>query len=399
MCLSGIIFFTGRQKKPSKTGTAMLVFQLITSIDLGGAENVAFSLCALNKQERPGYKLVLFEIQKTSSAYARDKKEKLREAGIEYYSLGVHNKYLSLVIAPIVLFYHIIRKKPSIVHSHTDLPDFVLAVALKLFFRHKFKIVRTIHNTELWPTHATLGRIAESSFKDDTVIAVSESALAAYVKLRTRYNLKPSIHQQVIFNGVKAPEKQEHPFRIDRNKINIAFAGRLELQKGVDIFIELVNKLSSRQSEAIAFHIIGDGMYKQAVTTLCSKYSCCRYYGVVSDLANKLVDFDYLMMPSRFEGLGLLSVEASMSGVPVIASKSPGLSETLPDEWPLWVDPLTAEGFLNILDNILDGKYDCKQLREQAYNYTREKFSSENMEKNYRDAYRDLFVNYQMRKI
>jgi glycosyltransferase involved in cell wall biosynthesis len=52
------------------------------------------------------------------------------------------------------------------------------------------------------------------------------------------------------------------------------------------------------------------------------------------DLAGRLRSFDAIVMPSRFEGLGLVAIEALCAGVPVLATNAPGLNEALPDWYP-----------------------------------------------------------------
>jgi len=367
-----------------------VIFQIITSIDLGGAENIAFSLADYLNTAEGNFKPVIFELYKTESNYSDNKKKKLTEQGIEFHTLGLKSKYLSLVIAPFALWYYIWKKKPQIVHSHTDLPDFVLAMAVKMFSKIRFKIIRTIHNTELWPTHSLLGRITEKSYSNDTIIAVSDPALTAYNSLRKKYRLTPSQHQQVILNGIKIPALSDFPYSLDRTKINIAFAGRLELQKGADTMLSIMTNCSANMKEKIVFHVIGHGTYQGQIVEFCKKNSYCILHEPVSELASKLSSFDFLIMPSRHEGLVLISLEASFSKVPVIASDIPGLSETLPPCWPLLVKAQNAESFIEILEKITDEKYDTAELKAIAFNYVSQNFSFEKMGRSYLSVFQTL---------
>lgn len=365
-------------------------FQLVTSIDMGGAENVSISICEYLIENNAACKPVIFEIYRSPTSYASDKKKALKEKGIEFHTLGSANKYLSLLIAPFKLCLYIQKYKPSVIHSHTDLPDFVLATAKTFLLNSTAKIIRTIHNTELWPTHSFLGKITERKFTDDTIIAVSESALFAYKKLRKKFSLEESKHQQIIFNGIKQPLPSSHSFQIDPLKINIAFGGRLELQKGIDILGKTIEQLPHPLKDRFLFHIIGNGSFKKEMAEISKKNSHCIYYGSVSDLSDKLSDFDYLIMPSRFEGFGLISLEASLSGVPVIATKIPGLAETLPANWPLFITELNASAIIETLQNIYHNVYDREQLKQSALNYAVEKFSFEKMGGNYLQVYEHL---------
>jgi len=367
-----------------------VIFQIITSINLGGAENIAFSLADYLNTAEGNFKPVIFELYKTESTYSDNKKKKLTEQGIEFHTLGLKSKYLSLVIAPFTLWYYIRKRKPEIVHSHTDLPDFVLALTVKMFSKARFKIIRTIHNTELWPTHSLLGRITEKSFINDTIIAVSRPALTAYNNLRKNCRLASSENQQVILNGIKNPVSSDFPYSLDRTKINIAFAGRLELQKGADTLLSIITNCSANIKEKIVFHIIGHGTYQGQIVDFCKKNSYSVFHEPVSELASKLSSFDYLIMPSRHEGLVLLSLEASFSKVPVIASDIPGLAETLPPGWPLLAKAQKPDSFIEILEKITGEKYNTAELKAIAFNYVSQNFSFEKMGRSYLSVFQTL---------
>ena len=68
----------------------------------------------------------------------------------------------------------------------------------------------------------------------------------------------------------------------------------------------------------------------------------------IDRLTARLCEFDGVLMPSRFEGLGLLAVEVLMAGVPLVTTDAPGLSEAVPADYPMkaGVDDVEALGRL-----------------------------------------------------
>ena len=372
----------------------MKIIQLITSVDLGGAENVVFHLCDHARIEHPNDELLIYEIHSSQSAYALQKKEELKNKGIRCVTLGNSNKYISLVLAPLVLWFQLRRQRPDIIHSHTDLPDFVLAIALKLIPRRRLRIFRTIHNTELWSTRYFTGWLTETSFRNDRIIAVSQAAAKAYRAIRERYRLPATTHQYMIYNGVPLPQQEDHPFQLDPNRINILFAGRLELQKGIDLLLELLNQLNEEWRDKYCFHIAGDGSFRQQVEQATKKYAHVYYYQTVNNLPHKLYPFDYLLMPSRFEGFGLLSVEASLAGVPVAACRVPGLDETLPPDWPLWAKQPTVESLFQVLQLLSNTKLLRKELSGKSTAWVKDHFLLSKMGKEYFILYQSIQVHY-----
>ena len=367
------------------------IFQFISSIQLGGAEIVAFNLsefCNTNSPVR--LEFVVVELYQTNDYYSIQKKSELQSKNIRIISLGNRNKIFSLIISPFLLFYHLLAEKPDIIHSHTDEPDFVLSSTKRLFtiLHIKFpKIVRTIHNTVLWPTHIKLGRYVETVFIDDWIVGVSDCALESYNDLRNKYNLNISKHLFTIYNGCLIPKKTEHTFKIDNQKINIAFCGRFENQKGIDILIERIKVLNDRFKDDFVFHVIGKGSYQNEVLKLAKVNSNVIVYDSVPNMSERLYAFDFLIMPSRFEGLVLISIEASYSKVPVIAAIAPGLSETLPKEWPLLFHLENEIELVTIFQNIKNRKYDMESLKNQAYFYVSTKFSHSSMIEAYSKLY------------
>lgn len=364
------------------------VFQLIRSIHLGGAEIVAFNLSEYCKVDNTDFEFVIIELHKSTDEYSIDKKNELKAKNIAYVSLGPGYKMISLLLGHFSLAYQILKQKPDIIHSHTDLPDLVLSNTKKLFslLHLKFpRIVRTIHNTALWPTHNILGRYVEKAFQDDYIVGVSNQSLIAYEALRLKYQLKVSDCKSVIYNGCKVPVFNKHQFKINPDKINIAFCGRFEEQKGIDVLLQRIKTVNSKYPDRFLFHIIGSGTYQNEVLKMAT--TNVLIYDAVPNISDKLYDFDYLIMPSRFEGLGLISIEASFSKVPVIASSVKAILETLPPEWPLQFQLEDEIELLTIFENILNDKYDIVKLKNLAYAYVASKFSMEAMTLAYSSLY------------
>ena len=371
------------------------IYQLIASIHLGGAENVAFQLTEYCKADSSNiFDFTVIELYKSKNDYAEEKKKSLAEKNIHTLTLFKGSKRLSLLFAPIKLWYILWKNKPDIVHSHTDLPDLVLASALRILALFNMKqpaIVRTIHNTELWSTHPKLANYTESAFNNDKVVSVSQGALKAHKELRLKNKLSVSPYQKVVFNGCRIPKVLEHPFKIDSDKINIAFCGRFEVYKGIETLISIVEKVNKSYPEGFVFHIIGNGTYLNDVLNLKEKYENVLVYDSVPNISDKIYAFDFMFMPSHFEGLPLVSIESSFAKVPVIASFAPGLDETLPNHWPLRFKLENEDDLFKIFENIKNNHYDLDELKSIAFTFVSNHFSQSKMIQEYSKLYFDIY--------
>jgi glycosyltransferase involved in cell wall biosynthesis len=367
------------------------IFQLISSINLGGAENIAFLLseqCLVDSSTLAEFTIV--ELYRSQTDYADAKRIELQEKKIKTYSLFKGSKRLSLVFAPFALLWGIKKEKPTIIHSHTDLPDCVLASTIRLMNLFNMtipKIIRTIHNTELWPTHPRIAQYTESTFQNDVIVGVSKAALEAYFKIRKENKLPISSQNKVIYNGCNLSSKKESQFLINKKKINIAFCGRFEAQKGIDILLKRILKINSIFENQFVFHLIGNGSYRSEVLKLTETTNNVFLYDSVNNISDKLYVFDFIIMPSRFEGLGLVSIEASLSKVPVIASKAAGLNETLPCNWSLLFDLDSEEELLEIFVKIVNKEFDMEQLKDAAFGFANQKFTVSSMIQDYNIIY------------
>lgn len=352
----------------------MTVFHIITHFDQGGAEVVALNI-AKSRNDRFNYHIV--EVAKTNGTFRDNFLRECKDNKISIHTSPIINKKLAIAFFPFWFLFVVLKYKPQIIHTHTEIPD--LATYLwHTFFGWLFsdvKFVRTIHNTELWSEWKFIGNKVEPFFKRKHAnVAISLSTKYFYQKA---YGESPSI----IYNGIGIPVLK--PFTaIVPGKINILFAGRLEYQKGVDELVYIIKSL--KDDDRFIFHIVGDGSLKDKLNSV-KHFGNVLLYDKIFGLPSYLSSFDYLFMPSNFEGLGLLSIESSFSKTPTIINKCPGLCETLPDDWILSVENNSVEDYINIFRTI--DNFDRNSLGEKAYEYVSKHFSIEKMQFEYESLY------------
>lgn len=350
---------------------------VVAHFDLGGSEKVAANIC---NSEAPDIQYHIVEVIRGKGDFSNAFIREIERKGISVHRAPrfcVLNK-LSIILFPIWFTLLACRLKPRIIHTHTEVPDLSVWLWYNIvghFFR-RIKYVRTIHNTELWNSWKGIGAKVESFFrKHGSNIAISSSTRECYLKA---YKEAPPI----IYNGLETIEQK--PFdNIISGRINILFAGRLEYQKGINELVEVVKAL--KDDERLVFHIVGDGSMKSDIRELEAQKNV-RIYDKIYGLASYLSSFDYLFMPSNFEGLALTSIEASFAKLPTIINSCPGLKDTLPSDWELSVNNNGTEDFLNIFRNI--ETYDREALGNKAFAFVQYLFSIERMQKMYEMVYR-----------
>ena len=373
----------------------MKVFHLITHFDLGGAERVAANIA---ESATPGMEYHIVEIMRGRSAYTPEFVSELRSAGVRCHRAWMPDvrfhfilERVAALLFPLRLLYILLRWRPDVIHTHTETPDLCLYTAWRLmpWALRRVRIVRTIHNTRLWTgLPRTAMRVEKFFISHNANIAISRSVADAYAK---RFGATAPI----IHNGVGEVEQKPYP-GLPKDCTNILFAGRLEPQKGVSVLCEVVRRLANDRH--YHFTIAGDGSQRPIVEQTLqgtaqdsgsprAPLANATLVPPIFSLASYMASFDYLFMPSEFEGLSMLSMEASMNRLPVIANRAPGLSDTLPTDWPLMADGNSIDDYMHIFDKTLPA---CQRelIADKAHNFALAHFSIGHMQEEYENMYK-----------
>ncbi len=139
---------------------------------------------------------------------------------------------------------------------------------------------------------------------------------------------KEDIH--VVYNGIDinhfVPQKKnERP--------NVLYLGRLKSYKSVDVFVKAAQKIIKVIPD-VEFVIAGDGEERKKLEQLADKLGlkeCIRFVGkVTEDMKVKLYQEAWVFVnPSFREGWGITTIEANACGTPVVASRVPGLIDSV----------------------------------------------------------------------
>lgn len=374
----------------------MRIFHLITHFSLGGAERVAANIA---ESQTHGMEYHVVEIMRGRTAYTPKFIGELEKAGVRCHrswmpDVSFHFLFerIAALLFPLRMLYIMLRWRPDVIHTHTETPDLALYVFSRVFPRmlRRVKIVRTIHNTRLWTGLPRTAQWVEAFFKSlGANIAISDSVRDSYAD---RFGEVPPI----INNGVAEVEQKDY-FNAQRStnktqnsKLKILFAGRLEPQKGVVVLCKVLKMLAG--DARFFFTIAGDGSQRTLVEQTLAEIAAegksvnAELVPPIFGLAGYMQSFDYLFMPSEFEGLSMLSMEASLNRLPVIANACPGLADTLPADWSLLAHGNNIDDYRRIFNLLPTANRDA--LTQQAYAFAKERFSVRTMQERYEAWYK-----------
>ena len=124
-------------------------------------------------------------------------------------------------------------------------------------------------------------------------------------------------------NVIKIPDPL--PFKTDRSsncsQRRIVSIGHYTYNKGVDLLLQVWAKIEKKRLDW-SLEIYGDGNrmpYLDMMKRLGIDSSRCHLYGSINDVRKVYISGSIFVHPSRFEGFGLVLIEAMACGVPVVS--------------------------------------------------------------------------------
>ena len=366
----------------------MRILHVVTRLGLGGAERVAEMLAVASASG--GHEVSLLPIVAARDhAYRDEMTARLVARGV-HVATGAASSTAKVAVLEGAgrLVRTVAAMRPDIVHLHTEIPEFAWALAsVPSRGVRTVPVVRTVHNTVLWGGWGRMGRFAERRLAGARVAAVSVAARTAFLQWRASAALL-SGEAVVIYNGVDASGLPDGPGEPGQPPV-LCFAGRFEPQKGIDILLESVGRLSG-SGPPFRVAIFGEGTLAASVTAAAARSAGRMVVSPpVADLRGRLGSFDAVVMPSRFEGLPLLAVEALCPGSPSSRPKAPGLDEVLPDWYPGLCPPGDATAFAEVMAAFLADPAGWREDARRARSEGLQRFSLAAMVSAYEQMYRE----------
>ena len=126
----------------------------------------------------------------------------------------------------------------------------------------------------------------------------------------------------------------------------LLFVGRLRIRKGVEVLFEALRAMVERGGPPVRLLIAGDGEHRGALEAKAGELGLVAS-GAVSFLgrcgaprvAGLLSGAAALVVPSTYEGMPLVVLEAMAAGIPVVASRVSGIPEVVVDGETGWLVP------------------------------------------------------------
>ena len=181
----------------------------------------------------------------------------------------------------------------------------------------------------------------------DRLIATSD-----YLAAETKKYLNPNKDVDVLPWGVDLDVFYPHAKKSNNGTVRIGFAKRLNRLYGPDTLLQAFQYALRNSQKKLLLKIAGEGpleselKHQAAEMGINNSIEWIGWLDRDEDMKEFYNSIDIFIMPSRRESFGVAAVEASASGLPVIASRFGGIPEVIiENETGLLVDSEDSIGF------------------------------------------------------
>jgi len=326
---------------------------LITDLDVGGAEsNLAMLATGLDSRR--------FAVSVASLMPPGRIGRDLRAAGIDV--TDIHMTSWTDLRAPGRVVQWLRRTRPDILHTwlfHANILGACTGTVVRVPV-----VVWSVRVAEPRRAHRYISAFVQGLPR--CILANSES-------LRT-YLINEGIDSRtlaVIPNAVDL-QRFARPREVEPGKLTVLFIGRLTRQKGVDVLLRAARELSGRIDAR--FVVVGDGPDRMQLQHLATEFGLrnVEFTGPSQRVPELLAEADVLVLPSRWEGMPNVVLEALAARCPVVGTDVVGTRDLIRDgENGLLVPPDDHGALSAAIERVLREPSLGKSLAERGYQTAR----------------------------
>jgi glycosyltransferase involved in cell wall biosynthesis len=351
--------------------SGLRILFVLTGLAYGGAETQLVRLATRLKSR--GWEVSVVSLM-PPKAYVED----LEAAGIPVFSLNIRRKLPDP--RPVLRLARIIRKwQPDVVHSHMVHANLLARIVRPLApFPVLICSARNIDEG---------GRLREFLYRltdplCDLTTQVSQAGLERYV----RVGAVPRHKIRYIPNGVDTERFKPNPegrLKVRRelgvNGFVWLAVGRFDPQKDYPNMLQAFARVVRERSDTTLL-IAGDGPLRKAMESMALDLGISgyvRFLGIRRDVSQLMTAADAYVMSSSWEGMPNVLLEASATGLPIVATDVGGNREIVLDGVTgFLVPPRNPEALARAMLRIMDlSDEERKEMGKRARKHIEVKFN------------------------
>ena len=362
----------------------MKIAQIIPTLDRSGAEKQLLLLC--RELKRRGH-----EVQVAVLTRSGDLEAEFQTAGIPVTLIGKPLKVDPFALRRLARWLK--NGGFDVVQSWLFAANSYTRVASRMAFGRnrggKPRVFATEMAVDLWksPWHYRIDRFLADWC--DQVVGNSDAVVAFYEKT---VGIRPEkLHR--IYSGIEISESSAISSEMQsdaRRKLGLnpenhpilLFAGRLAEQKRVEDLLKAADILQHLYPQ-LRVLIAGNGPLRSSLEEFCRCVELgqrVKFLGLRQDMETLYAASDIVVLPSSYEGLPNVVMEAQLRAMPVVAAAAPGSTELVRNRETGLTFPVgDSTELARLLEELITHPQLCRTLGESSRKMIAEEFPVERM--------------------
>lgn len=296
-------------------------------------------------------------------------RERLAKAGVAHEAFGVGPASLRGLAR---LRRRLAEARPQVVHAHLEFSCTFGVAAISLGAAAPLVVVQLVNDLYSRPPWARVaGRVLAGRVAGYVAVSpgVRRSTARAYGgRARNITVIPPGIDLGRFDRGRADPEVTIR-LRQGASRV-VGTVGRLVAQKAPDVLLDAAPRLLA-EDPGTRILIVGDGPLRPSLERRARRLGIAQavtFAGHQADVVPAYAAMDVFVLPSRYEGFGIVLLEAMALGVPVVGTRVVGIEDAVLDGVTgLLVPPGDPEALASAVRRLLA---DCdlrQRLRAEAF--------------------------------
>lgn len=360
------------------------VLQLIPTLDRSGAEKQLVLLAKGLPRDR-------FRVEVAALTRLGPLAQELERAGIPVTLLGKRHKLDPLALNRLIR--HIREGNFDVVHTWIYAADTYGRVAARA--ARVPVVVTSEMAVDLWKSKAELKVDRFLARWTDRVVGNSDAVVEFYRKAGI-----PTSKLAMIYSGIEPAvppavdgAEVRRSLGLEPDAPLVLFAGRLAAQKGVDDLLNAADLLHHIRP-GVRYLIVGDGPLRGRLEEMARGLhlgGVVQFLGHRDDVPSLMSACDAVVLPSHYEGLPNVVLEAMLAGKPVVATDAPGTTEVVVDgETGILVPRCRPPRLAQALRTVLDDRTLALRLGETGRQRALSSFGVDAMVGRFAQLYEDI---------
>ncbi len=258
-----------------------------------------------------------------------------------------------------------IKLLPDIIHSHGAVHTGY--AGSKISIKLSIPNLLTIHGSDVlkYPqiSPKVEARLCNTLTNTKTIICASNF-------LKNHILNKYSVESKTIYTGIDLSLFYSKKLPKMNGRYKLLYVGNLIESKGVLDLLEAFQSLKNTYPK-LSLTFIGKGYLTDYIMLISKQVKDISLLGPIENsiLPDYISDFDILILPSHYEGLGMVLIEALSLGKPVIGANTGGIPEIVNEKTGLLFNPGNITDLTDCIEKIVTGEvvYNPNELVESVH--------------------------------